>query len=107
MKNESSISLGGTILLLALFAQKYMFAQIYILSRSSNTVSHFIKALKYKKEIFSHSQGIILSALKWKKEPFQFYTPVYKKDTKENQNKSMETTNSSKPKIEIKKTLKW
>ena len=29
MENESNISLGGTIILLALFAQKYIFGQRY------------------------------------------------------------------------------
>ena len=36
--------------------------------------------------------NIILIAFKMKKKPYQFYTPLYKKDIKENQNRSMETT---------------
>ena len=37
MENESSISWGGTKILLALFAQNLMFGEEYILSPSSNT----------------------------------------------------------------------
>ena len=42
VENESGISLSGTILLLALFARNLICAQRYILSRSSNPVSHFL-----------------------------------------------------------------
>ena len=49
MEKENNISCGGTIILLALFAQNLIFGQRYILSRSSDSVSHFKKALKYKK----------------------------------------------------------
>ena len=49
MEMESYISRGGDYILLALFAQKYVFGQRYILSRSFDTVSHFKKALNYKK----------------------------------------------------------
>ena len=55
-------------ILLALFAQNYIFGQRYILSWSSDTVSHFKKA----------------------------YTPLFKKDIKQNQNKPMETTHKLK-----------
>ena len=49
MEKESNISLGGTIILLTLFAQKYIFKQRYILSRSSDPVSRFTKNSKVKK----------------------------------------------------------
>ena len=42
---ESHISLGGTIILIALFEEKYIFGQIYILSQSSYPGSHFKKYL--------------------------------------------------------------
>ena len=47
MEKESNISLGGTIILLALFGQNLIFMQRYILSWSSDLVIHFKKALKY------------------------------------------------------------
>ena len=52
MEKESSISLGGTIILLALFAQNYIFKQIYILSRSSAQLSHFNKNSEVQKVSF-------------------------------------------------------
>ena len=51
MENESNISLGGIIILLALFAQKYIFGQRYILSQSSYPVSHFKTTSKVQKVI--------------------------------------------------------
>ena len=57
MEKESNISLGGTIILLALFAQSYIFGQKYILIRSSDLVSHLVKALKYKKTLL-YKKGI-------------------------------------------------
>ena len=60
MEKESNISLGRTIILLALFGQNLMFGQRYILSRSSDIVNHFNKALCFQKsEVFLHSQEII------------------------------------------------
>ena len=49
VSRKGSNSLGGTIILLALFVQKYIFGQRYILSQSSDTASHFKKYTKYKK----------------------------------------------------------
>ena len=98
MENKSSISVGGTIILLALFAQNLIFGQGYISSRSSHPVSHFKKALKYKKEYGrlsawnerkSREGGEILLSWYWK------YTPLYEKGIKETQNKPMETTSLS------------
>ena len=43
MEKKSNISLGGTIILLALFGQKYIFGQSYILSRSSDPVKKFVR----------------------------------------------------------------
>ena len=54
METETSISSGGTIILLALFVQNLIFEQRYILSSSSNPVSHFKKAQKYIKSKFFH-----------------------------------------------------
>ena len=71
METESNISLGGTKILLALFAQNLMFGQRYILSRSCDPVSHFKKALKYKKVSFFYIP--------------RKYTPLYEKGIKENQ----------------------
>ena len=51
MENESNISLGGIIILLSLFAQKYIFGQRYILSQSSYPVSHFKTTSKVQKVI--------------------------------------------------------
>ena len=45
VENEISISLGGTIFLLAIFGQNLICAQRYILSPSSKLVSHFKKPL--------------------------------------------------------------
>ena len=59
MEKESSISLGGTIILPALFAQNLMFKQKYILSWSSDPVSHFKKVLKYQKSSFFTFPGNI------------------------------------------------
>ena len=58
MENESNISFGGTLILPALFAQNLIFWQRFILSRSSDPVSHFKKALKYKKVSFFTFPGI-------------------------------------------------
>ena len=60
MEKESNISLGGTIILLALFAQNYILTQRYILSRSSDPVSHLKTKSKVQKVSFSHFQGIII-----------------------------------------------
>ena len=48
---ESLISLGGTIILLALFVQKYFFGQKYILSRSSDPVSSHFQNLYSTKSV--------------------------------------------------------
>ena len=62
MKMESYYSLGVTIILLALFAQNYIyyiFGQRYILSRSCDIVSHSIFSSKHSRsKFFSSLQGI-------------------------------------------------
>ena len=81
MENKRSISLGGTTILVALFAQKNTSMGKHILSRSFHMVGH-IK--NYTKTV---SQGI----------KNQKVTHTVQKGHKENLIKSMETTSHKPP----------
>ena len=81
MEKESYFSFGGNVILLALFAQRY------ILSRSSKSVP--------SKKLQSMKSKFFVICKEYKKESNMSqrkYTPLYEKDTKQNQNSPMETS---------------
>ena len=79
MENESNFSLGGTIILLALFAQKYRGEHCF-----ENLCVRYErnKELEFRKCHFACFDFLQLDC----------YTPLYEKDTKQMQNRPMETT---------------